>query len=99
MGVALNSTSFSLSWDPPPPQHHNGVIREYRVNVTEIVTGQVRQFSTLSTELVVTGLHPYFEYNCVVLAVTVDEGPHSPAIFVRTLEAGMRSCHVLSQQD
>ena len=95
MGVALNSTSFYLSWAPPPPEHHNGIIREYRVNVTEKVTGQVYQFSTLSTELVVTRLHPYFQYDCVVVAVTVDEGPHSSALSIRTNETG-KAMYVVS---
>ena len=85
-----NSTSFTLSWDPPPPEHHNGEIREYRVNVTETLTGRVLQFSTSSTRLVVTGLRPYTEYECVVVAVTVDEGPHSSAIIVRTREDGKK---------
>lgn len=26
-----NSTSISISWDPPPPDHQNGVIQEYKV--------------------------------------------------------------------
>lgn len=27
-----NSTSISISWDPPPPDHQNGVIQEYKVH-------------------------------------------------------------------
>ena len=87
VGMAHNSTSFTLSWDPPPPEHHNGIIREYRVNVTERLTGRAFQFSTTTADLLVTDLRPYYEYNCVVVAVTVDEGPHSSAIVVRTREA------------
>ncbi len=56
--------------------------------MTETLTGCVLQFSTSSTRLVVTGLRPYKEYECVVVAVTVGEGPHSSAIFVRTREDG-----------
>ncbi|XP_034024259.1 roundabout homolog 2 isoform X3 [Thalassophryne amazonica] len=26
-----NSTSISISWDPPPPDHQNGIIQEYRI--------------------------------------------------------------------
>lgn len=26
-----NSTSISVSWDPPPPDHQNGIIQEYKV--------------------------------------------------------------------
>lgn len=28
-----NSTSISISWDPPPPDHQNGVIQEYKVHM------------------------------------------------------------------
>ncbi len=56
--------------------------------MTETLTGRVLQFSTSSTRLVVTGLRPYKEYECVVVAVTVDEGPHSSAIYIRTRETG-----------
>lgn len=26
-----NSTSISISWDPPPTDHQNGIIQEYKV--------------------------------------------------------------------
>ena len=26
-----NSTSISVSWDPPPAEHQNGIIQEYKV--------------------------------------------------------------------
>lgn len=28
-----NSTSISISWDPPPPDHQNGIIQEYKVGI------------------------------------------------------------------
>ena len=96
MGTSFNSTSFTLTWDPPPLDHQNGEIRGYRINVTEKLTGHELQFSTLLTEIVVTDLHPYFEYDCEVVAITVDEGPYSSNISVRTKEAGKGSSNVLS---
>ena len=95
-GIPHNSTSFTLSWDPPPLEHHNGIIREYRVNVTERLTGRALQFSTTTTDLVVTDLRPFYEYDCVVVVVTVDEGPHSSAIVVRTREAGKREFSIVT---
>ena len=88
IGVVLNSTSFLLTWSPPPAEHHNGKITEYRVNVTERMTGRTYSFSTVITRLIVTELHPYFLYECVASAVTVAEGPYSAAIVVRTHQAG-----------
>ena len=75
-------------WEAPPSEHHNGEIREYRVNVTEVETGSMLQYSTEDTEITITGLHPYYRYVCTVTAVTVSEGPYSANVTVRTHEAG-----------
>ncbi len=88
MEEVLNSTSFRLTWDPPPMEHHNGEIRGYRVNITEALTNRVFTFNTNTTELVVSDLHPHYLYRCVVAAVTVDEGPYSAVIGVQTHEDG-----------
>lgn len=75
-------------WEPPPPEHHNGEIREYRINVTEVETGNMLQYTTEDTEIIITDLHPYYRYVCTVTAVTVSEGPYSANITARTHEAG-----------
>ena len=75
-------------WEPPPPEHHNGDIREYRINVTEVETGNKLRFTTEDTEITVTDLHPYYRYVCTVTAVTISEGPYSANITARTHEAG-----------
>ena len=31
---ALSSTSLLITWEPPPPSQHNGVITQYRLLVT-----------------------------------------------------------------
>ena len=84
----LGPTSFRLRWNPPPVEHHNGVIQSYNVNVTEIETGRKLRYSTQSTAIVIRDLHPFYLYNCTVTAVTVGEGPSSAIIGVRTEEAG-----------
>ena len=40
------------------------------------------------TEATIGPLHPYYTYNCTILAVTVGEGPPSTVITVRTGEDG-----------
>ena len=87
-GIALSSTSIHITWDPPDPQEHNGIIREYRVNVTESATGYFFQESTNQTQIIVTGLKPYHIYRCHIVAVTVEEGPYTTAISIVTDEAG-----------
>ena len=91
-GYALNSTHIYLTWDPPPPEDVNGVIREYRINITEIETGDLRQFTTPPNvrELVVGPLHPYYSYRSTIVAFTIEVGPYSTAITVRTEEDGER---------
>ena len=90
-GIALNSTHIHLTWDHPPRDEHNGNLSEYRIDVTELETGTALRFSSDAsiTEATIGSLHPYYTYNCTILAVTVGEGPPSTVITVRTAEDGM----------
>ena len=73
-------------WEPP--EDPNGNIREYRVNVTEVETGRMFQVTTNTTSITIDSLHPYYTYNCTVVAVTIGPGPFSTVITVRTAEDG-----------
>ena len=94
-GYALNSTHIFLTWDPPPPEHINGVIREYQINITELETGILSQYTTepIIQELVIGPLHPYYTYYSTIMAFTVEVGPYTTIIAVRTEEDG-KSMHV-----
>lgn len=85
-----NSTSVLLSWMPPSPDQHNGIITTYHINVTEVETGAVSQLVvTGTTQLLVDTLHPYYVYNFIVSAATsVGQGPYSPVFTVQTPEDG-----------
>lgn len=87
-GIPLDSTSIHITWDPPLSDDHNGVIREYRVNVTQIATEYFTQLVTNQTQIIIEDLKPYHIYHCHVSAITVDEGPYTTAITVLTEEAG-----------
>jgi len=89
-GTALNSTHIYLTWDPPPPEDVNGIIREYRINVTEGETGLLLQYTTDpdTREIVIGPLHPYYTYHCTVVAYTVEVGPYTAIITIQTDEAG-----------
>ena len=87
-GVALGSTSIHITWDPPAIEDHNGVIREYRVNITHIPTQFFVQQTTNQTQIIIENLSPYHIYHCYIVAITVDEGPYTNAITVLTNEAG-----------
>lgn len=94
-GFAQDSTTILLSWEAPMGRH-NGIIREYRLNITEIETGQVFSNISASTSLVISNLHPDYTYEWTVTAFTVIEGPYSYLSRVTTLEDGKNSSASIS---
>ena len=87
-GVSSSSRRIYLTWHPPPEALTNGIIREYYVNVTDTVTGEVQLLSSQSEVLEITNLHPYYTYKVAVAAYTVALGPFTDQITVQTLEDG-----------
>ena len=47
---ALSSTSLLITWEPPPPSQHNGVITQYRVLVTSD-SGQMQVYNVSADQL------------------------------------------------
>lgn len=88
MATAPSSTSISFTWSPPPTNSQNGVIREYRINITEVETGTVFYHTATTTSITISSLHPYYTYNCTITAYTVATGPYTEVVTVRTLEDG-----------
>jgi hypothetical protein len=86
-GYAINATSIFLGWEPPPNNTHNGIIRSYQINCTEIDSGALLDVSSVETEVIITELHPAYMYSCRVSAVTVEIGVFSGNITVTTEEA------------
>lgn len=87
--VAISPVSIRLTWGSPPPEELNGILVSYRVVVMEAETGEVFQQTTTSdtNSLVVSSLHPYYNYKCSVAAFTIAFGPNAYAE-VRTLPEG-----------
>ena len=85
-GYPTGSRSLSLSWRPPAVP--NGVVVRYHINVTALPTSTSWQLTSPSLAREVTGLHPYYTYSIRVAAVTVGEGPFSPAVNIRTFQDG-----------
>ena len=87
----LGPTAISLSWQPPVPEGQNGIITSYTVLVTELLTNTTTTYQRdgSHTELVITGLHPYYDYSCAVAAQTsVGLGPFGALITVTTHQDG-----------
>ncbi len=91
--TALDSTSIRITWEPPPRDLINGVLRYYHVTVYNIINLSVYNElidADSRLDVIVNELHPYYSYNCTVAAVTVAEGPLTSAV-VMTLEDGKQA--------
>ena len=85
----IQSISFTLSWFPPKEEARNGIIENYVVVCHVINNGTSHTVTTSLTTLPLSMLHPYYQYNCSVAAVTiVGAGPYTGALVVMTLEDG-----------
>ena len=90
-GEVLGPTTISLSWQPPPPESQNGIITSYTILITEVVTNTntTYQREGSRTELLITGLHPYYDYSCTVAAATlIGLGPFAVPFSVVTHQDG-----------
>lgn len=77
VGVFSSSTSLNISWQPPPVDDQNGVIRAYNVSYG-LNTQNRREYvnrSTSETEIELTSLEKFTEYVVVVSAYTIAAGP------------------------
>ena len=73
-------SSVNLSWDAPPYEMQNGRIRHYNIEIIEIETGDVLEFTSNYTNITVNDLLPFYNYTCTVSAETVANGPYSDEI-------------------
>ena len=72
----VNSRSVNLSWSPVR-EHHNGVIRQFSINITEADTGRRFQLISVGTSFTVSSLHPFYTCSFQIAAYTVNLGPFS----------------------
>lgn len=84
----LKSRSFHLSWNPPPTEDTNGIIRKYTVKLMEVLTEREELLETSNTTMRIHSLKPYTMYSVSVSAFTVSSGPFTPVVKVDTLEDG-----------
>ena len=68
----------------------NGIIRKYVLKLAEVETNAIRFIneSIAHTEIIISSLHPYYQYKVSVAAVTIATGPFSTPLSVTTSEAG-----------
>ena len=86
--MVLSATSILFTWEPPPPEYHNGIIRRYVVVLdSQDLSIKIRSY-TSETSITVSNLNPYTVYLCTVAAETVLTGVESDVYEVQTHEAG-----------
>ena len=88
------SMYLTLTWNAPPFEETNGIIRYYMIRVSELETGTSFFVTSNETEVIIPELHPYYTYECNVAAYTIDLGPYSTSITIQLLEEG-ENTHVL----
>ena len=82
---SFSSNFVNLSWSSPRPEHRNGIITGYVINVTLEDTGASYQLTSQTTQLTVESLVPNGLYAFAVAAQTsVGTGPFSMTIMQRT---------------
>ena len=85
IGVNSSSTSLSISWQPPPIDDRNGVIRAYNISYGLTMQDRSDYVSESRTEMMteLRGLEKFTVYVVVVSAFTVADGPEE-MVTVRT---------------
>ena len=86
--TAVDSQTVYLTWGPPPPDQINGVLTGYIVNAFVTDTQQQNMYHTSTSDLTLSGQHPYYTYIFTVSAVTVAPGPFSMEYTITTPAAG-----------
>jgi len=86
--TAINGSMIRVSWQPPPQESLNGILRHFRLewrtnkgNISSITLGGHRHSHRL------TNLKPFTEYDVRIAVVTVAKGPFSNWTTNRTKEA------------
>ena len=93
--TAKSSTSIAASWELPPAQDRNGIIRGFKLFYKKKGSSGLQTIEPINSESirnkVVTGLDVYTEYEFQVLAYTsVGDGPKSSKQYARTKEEGKK---------
>ena len=84
---AVDSSTLAIHWNPPPDQD-NGIIREYRVFMHNVNSGENRILVYTTETATIHSLIPSFSYLFLISAITVEEGLYSTVINITMPEDG-----------
>ena len=94
----INSTCIVLKWSPPVLSWYNGPLLNYSIEIIPQMDATQRSLiSTVQTVLILSSLHPFYNYTCTVTAYTAaGEGPSTLPITVTTLQDGEAHKHTIT---
>lgn len=87
--VDITSHTVTVTWQPPPLDSHNGVIRGYTVRIILDSNNDLSLFNVTGSIITIPDLHPYSSYDVAVAAFTTDRGPFSNVLSLTSSEAGI----------
>jgi len=87
--VWLSSTAATVSWEPPAPEDHNGMIDMYHLSLVDTkFESRNRTKSTALQSYTFRQLEEHHLYTVKVAAETVSVGPYSHPLMFTTEEDG-----------
>lgn len=90
VATVTGTTSVEFYWQPPPIEHHNGIISYYLLRIVDESFNLTNiTINTTNTSYITDTLEEYIRYSCQVAAATdVGIGPFSAPIEITTLQDG-----------
>ena len=86
---AVDSSTVAIHWNPPPNQD-NGIIREYRIFMHNVNSGENRIVVYTTATATIHSLIPSFSYLYIFIsAITIEEGLYSTFINITMPEDGI----------
>ena len=86
-----SSTSLYLSWDPPPPELHRGILTGYRITYKIVAMDRSVQITT-NTSITLEDLNAFTSYQVSVSAGTVVGYSPEDTINIMTLDDSKTQC-------
>ena len=80
--------SITISWVSPEQELLNGELTHFLLEIFEEDTNTTSQTISITEEVTLEFLHPFYMYRVHVSAVTALPGPFSEELLVTTLEDG-----------
>ena len=84
----MDPRTLSISWSHPEIHLQNGIIRIYRIIVTDVESDYVLEISVNDTSTVLSQLSPFHTYEIKIAAYTIDIGPYSNLVSIQMPESG-----------